>query len=158
VLAYVFWHRPRADVPRDAYERALVAFHAALAVPSAAFRLDRLPWREDDGYEDWYLVGGWDGLGALNEAAVTSPHRAPHDAVAGMSGEGWGGVYALLRGTPAPPEAVRWATRPAGEPYRRFLEREPAATIWQRQLTLGPAPEFALQEDATAGRTRLSPS
>lgn len=156
-LAYVFWHRPRPGVAREDYERALVAFHAALRTPSAAFRLDRLPWLARDGYEDWYLVDGWAGLGMLNEAAVTGPRQAPHDAAAALAGEGWAGVYALMRGTAAPPDAVRWATKPAGEPYQAFLRREPAGSVWQRQMTLGPAPEFALAGGGPAGRRRLTP-
>jgi hypothetical protein len=156
MLAYVFWHRPRPEVAVDEYERALVAFHRALATPSAAFRLDRLPWLERDGYEDWYMVDGWEQLGALNRAAVSGAHQAPHDAVAGLAGEGWAGIYALVRGTPAPPDAVRWASKPPDQSYRDFFEREPAATIWQRQMTLGPAPEFALGEERPAGRLRLT--
>ena len=31
LLAYLFWHWPRPDVPADAYEAALIAFHRQLA-------------------------------------------------------------------------------------------------------------------------------
>jgi hypothetical protein len=44
VLAYVFWHRPNPDVDRDEYERALGRFHDSLENPSAAFRVDELPF------------------------------------------------------------------------------------------------------------------
>jgi hypothetical protein len=51
VLAYVFWHRPRADSALDAYEQAELAFHRSLARArpaglrgTALFRVAELPW------------------------------------------------------------------------------------------------------------------
>jgi hypothetical protein len=159
VLAYLFWHRPRDD-RHDDYERRLVEFHAALqgaVVGSAAFRLEELPFAGGPGYEDWYLVEGWAALGELNEAAVSGARRSPHDAVAGVAGEGWGGVYGLLRGRAAAPEVVRWTSKPDRESYDSFLERERAETVWQRQLVLGPAPEFCLSAEGSSTRRRLWP-
>ena len=136
MLAYVFWHRPAEGVSRDAYEDRLRSFHATLEVPSAAFRLDALPWRpEAGGYEDWYLVEDWAALGALNEAAIAAARRDEHDAAARLSGEGWAGVWKLVRGgPPEPPASVTWADAPSDD----------APAVWQRQMTLGPAPEFCL--------------
>jgi len=144
-LAYVFWHRPAEDVERAHYEDLLRAFHAKVEQPSACFRLDALPWKHADGYEDWYLVDGWAALGELNEAALAPPRRAEHDAAAAASAHGWGAVYRLLDGPPEPPAAVRWA--PA---------REAASAVWQRQMVLGPAPEFCLSGGGPRGRARVA--
>jgi hypothetical protein len=155
VLAYVFWHQPRAGVPRADYERRLRAFHAALMESSASFRLGALPFADDDGYEDWYLVEGWAQLGALNTGAVSAGRRAVHDSVAGLAGSGWGGVYALIRGASEPPASTRWVSKPDGLSYDAFLDSVRASTVWQRQMVLGPAPEFCLVEPD--GRPDMSP-
>jgi hypothetical protein len=160
VLAYLFWHRPRKGADPDDYERRLVRFHELL-VPevraSAAFRLSRLPFAEHSGYEDWYLVDDWAALGTLNEVAVSGRLRAPHDAAAVLADEGWGGVYRAIRGTPHPPEGARWASKPKDQTYRSFLDTQAEATVWQRQLVLGPAPEFCLEAEQCPGRQRLWP-
>ena len=51
MLAYLFWHRPAAQVEQAAYEQALERFHRSLAHQppsgfrgSACLRLDELPW------------------------------------------------------------------------------------------------------------------
>ena len=95
-LAYVFWHRPRADVDGAAYAAALDAFHATLAAdPSPGLqaswssRLDRAPWADDrDGwFEDWYLVDDWTALGenvgigySLQQVESMFESSAPHQA------------------------------------------------------------------------------
>jgi len=150
VLAYVFWHRPRDGVGADAYVAALTAFHERVGVPSWFSALERPPWGEDAGwYEDWYLVEDWNGLGRLNEAAVRGPRRSPHDAAAAMAGEGTAGVYALRAGRPAGPDWAGWLSRPPELAYEAFVPAlcaaaGPDASIWQRQMTLGPTPEFAV--------------
>jgi len=144
-LAYVFWHRPAEDVERDHYEDLLRGFHAKLDSVSACFRLDVLPWKHTDGYEDWYVVSDWAALGALNEAALAPARRAEHDAAAHASAHAWGGVYRLLDGPAEPPLAVRWV--PA---------REDAPAVWQRQMVLGPAPEFCLGGRDPHGRVRVA--
>jgi hypothetical protein len=142
LLAYVFWHAPADGVAREDYEERLRAFHATLAAPSAAFRLD------DGGYEDWYLVDDWAALGALNEAAVAAARRAEHDAAAALSGQGAGGVYALVRGAAVPPAAVRWEDR--------LTPDVEADAIWQRQMVLGPRPEFCLAGAGGTSRERVA--
>lgn len=154
MLAYLFWHRPAAGAERADYERALAAFHAALAAHppagfggSAAYRLAAAPWLAGDGdaYEDWYRVADWAALGRLNDAAVSGPRAAPHDAVAHAAGAGAGGVYRLVAGSAGPPQ----------RPHHTWLhalpdDREPAAA-WQRQMVLGPAPEFVLVSERALG-------
>jgi hypothetical protein len=163
VLAYVFWHRPRDDAATEAYERAQVAFHRSLArtppagfAGSACYRAAGLPWLGDGaGYEDWYLLDDYTALGVLNEAAVGRGHRTAHDDAARRLGAGAGGLYALVEGSPRP-DALReaalaiWIAPPAGS-HRGGLGEllgdgiEPArASLWRRQLVLGPAPEFCL--------------
>ena len=154
MLAYVFWHWPAAGADLAGYERRLQAFQDALGdgVPARWFRLDRAPWADaapGPVYEDWYLVEGWQALGDLNDRAGSGPRRAPHDAVARAAGQGAGAVYRLVR--PGPPLAdargSSWLDKPRYEPYDAFLAGLGGAggrAVWQRQLVLGPAPEFAL--------------
>lgn len=56
--AYVFWHWPKPNTNREAYEGWLSAFHATLArepppgfLRSAVFRLARTAWLPQSGYE-----------------------------------------------------------------------------------------------------------
>jgi len=152
MLAYLFWHRPADGTDPGAYEDRLRAFHAALALPgSRTLRLRRAPYDRlaAPAYEDWYPVENWAALGALNDRAVSGPRRAPHDAAAARAAEGDGGVYRLLHGrADAPVDEAAWLAKPSGLPYDAFLAalREAAgdAAIWQRQMVLGPAPEFGV--------------
>jgi len=155
VLAYLFWHRPAADV--EGYERRLAEFHDRLRADppagfagSVAFRVD-VPWL-GVGYEDWYVVEDWSALGVLNAAAVDAAHRAEHDAVAGDAAHGVGGVYERRSGE-LPLDAAGaadWAAKPLGEPYAGWEASRTKAldptrfALWQRQLVLGPAPEYCL--------------
>jgi hypothetical protein len=157
VLAYVFWHRPRAGVEAGDYATALRAFHERVGVPSWFAALARPPWGEDAGwFEDWYLVEDWNGLGRLSEHAVSGPRRPPHDHVAGMAGEGIAGIYARLAGRPEPPAWIGWVAKPEGEAYADFVPALCAAagaeaSVWQRQMTLGPTPEFVALGPAPLG-------
>ncbi len=148
MLAYVFWHRPHAGTHAADYERRLNAFHSRLVAPSASFRTSALPFAEGAGYEDWYLVENWTELGELNTTAVSGAIKGQHDDVADVADEGWGGIYALVRGHPQPPLATRWVSKPERESYEAFLNGVQAATVWQRQMVLGPAPEFCVVDDA----------
>ena len=154
MLAYVFWHRPRVGVAAADYERRLVGFHSRLAAPSASFRISSLPFAEGAGYEDWYLVEAWADLGDLNARAVSGLRRDHHDTVAEVADEGWGGVYALLRGDRRPPLNTRWVSKPVGESYEVFLSTVQAPAVWQRQMVLGPAPDSALLRTARSRRTQ----
>ena len=144
MLAYVFWHQPAVE---EGYEEALKEFHASLPHTSASFRLQSLPFAGGvPGYEDWYLVDDWQALGELNVMAVDAQHKPPHDQAAQRTKAGWGGVYALVEGDAAePPLAVTWSHR-----------RPEAEVLWQRQMVLGPAPEYCVAHGDPAGRTRVA--
>lgn len=165
MLAYLFWHRPRDGADVGGYEQATVAFHRSLArtppagmLSSASFRAPVLPWQPEGGYEDWYLLEDFAALGVLNRAAIGHGHRTPHDRAARLSGWGTGGVYALLEGRPA--DGLRglgvaaWiapAKDGTTETTVALLAEMLAdgappgeAAVWQRQLVLGPAPEFCV--------------
>jgi hypothetical protein len=160
VLAYVFWHRPGEGIDSDAYERAAERFHRSLAhTPpaglrgSAVYRVSPLPWLGGEaGYEDWYLLDDFAAVGVLNEAAVAHGHRTAHDEVARRFGAGAGGMYGLLEGHADLQRAqfAIWVSRPPGSPRGALgellgdgMSRE-HASLWRRQLVLGPAPEYCL--------------
>ena len=139
MLAYVFWHRPADDTPQ--YADALRAFHLALASrPSAGFvasrtaRVGPLPWLGGGGYEDWYFVEDFTALGLLNDAAVDAAHLSEHAAVAHLNASGAGGLYKLIRGDWQADAAHEWSPTPFATPG--------PGSLWQRQMVLGPAPEY----------------
>ena len=174
MLAYVFWHRPRDPSNTEGYEQALLAFHRSLAhsppvgmSASASFRLAELLWlappvgaqsgegETRGGYEDWYLLEDFAALGVLNEAAVGRGHVTSHDGVARGYGAGAGALYGLVEGEPcaaslAEASVAVWVERPLGSADRGLGEllgdgMQPAhASLWRRQLVLGPGPEFCL--------------
>ena len=155
MLAYVFWHRPRANVERALYEESLRHFHRSLEAPSACFRVVELPFARMEGYEDWYLVEDWQALGALNQLAVDARHCAVHDAVARLTGDSWGGIYQLLRGAAEVPASTLWLVKPRDRSYADFLASLSGSAVWRRQMVLGPAPEFCVANGPVGGRTRL---
>lgn len=154
MLAYVFWHRARDDADPATYARAQRSFHAALEMPSASFRLAELPFTGKDGYEDWYLVESWAALSGLNQAAIDSGRRADHDRVALLAADGWGAVYALARGPATIPDHVEWLGKPRETSYDDFVSSLPETTIWQRQMVLGPGPEFCLAAPSPGATVR----
>jgi len=179
VLAYVFWHAPLDGAGREAYEHANVAFHRSLAHRppvglrgSACLRVTRPAWLGDgepQPYEDWYLLEDFTALGVLSEAAVGRGHRSAHDAVARLFGGGAGALYTLSEGDGAQALAgsalAVWIARPLGGERKRGLDEllgdgmDPRrASLWRRQLVLGPGPEFCILADeipAGVAPTRL---
>ena len=154
MLAYLFWHRPAPDAAE--YERRLAGFHERLRadpppgfVKSVVFAVD-VPWM-GQSYEDWYVVEDWTALGVLNASAVDSSHRPEHDAVARDAAKGAGGVFRFLEGELALEDvgAAGWSARrpevPEGVPY----------ALWQRQMVLGPAPEWCLLTHTQGDVSRL---
>src|SRR5207302_5828718 len=116
----------------------------------------------DRGYEDWYLVEDYAALGVLGGAAVGRGHRTAHDEAARRLGTGAGGLYALVEGersevgecaglesVGAATHAVWVARSPrsrdgvVGELLGDGMDRR-HASLWRRQLVLGPAPEYCL--------------
>ena len=160
MLEYVLWHQPAAGVDIERYEAALTAFHDALRrspprgfVRSRCYRVENATWLPgESGYEDWYDVVDYTSLGLLNEAAVAARLRVAHDDAASLTGYGSAGLYELVG--PSAPElpaltACLWLTKPAGQTYEAFraeLQAQFGAVvdIHQRQMTLGPAPEFCV--------------
>jgi hypothetical protein len=173
-----------------AFHRSLARARPVGMRCSALFKLDEVPWavhRADTealdsgrpGYEDWYLLDDFAALGVLNEAAVGRGHRSTHDDAARRYGGGAGALYTLLEGgrsdvgalaTPlAEANVAIWVARPAGARRRELGEllgdgMDPEhASLWRRQLVLGPAPEFCLlvreqsifDEPAGVAATRL---
>jgi hypothetical protein len=162
MLAYVFWHAPVSEIELAGYDALLLRFHAALAAnPPTGFRrsfstrTSRLPWLDADaGYEDWYLIADSAGLDPLDAAAVDARRRGVHDAAAQVARTGAGGLYRLVYGAPIEPAQTVWFAKPVGRSYAQFapvldgLRRE-GSVLLQRQMVLGPAPEYALQTQNT---------
>lgn len=167
-LSYTFWHRPQAGVSPEGYERDLALFHERLAMLGAGqipgyqasytLRVPALPWQSSPGYEDWYLIDGYESLGVLAGAAVDETRLERHDALAGAVLDGTGGLYGLRAGTAPPAENswVGWGRKRPGVSYAELfsdlesrVETGSLTAVWQRQLVLGPAPEFRLEGPAS---------
>jgi len=157
LLAYVFWHAPRAGVAAREYESLHREFHAALRlsqVPGflgqSVFRLATVPWLDGQaGYEDWHLLEDSAGLDPLNQAAVTQSRKLPHDRIAALAGDGTAGLYGLRLGQPITPAVAYWMSKPEGMSYLSFESAlapqiADGCCLWGRRMTLGPTPEFCL--------------
>jgi hypothetical protein len=158
MLAYLFWHRPYPTTSVKQYEEALLRFQQHLGQQhppgfggSASFRVAALPWLDNrPGYEDWCLLDGSWALDPLNAFAVAGPVMSAHDAAAAQMEDGHGGLYALVWGDPVLVErsTAVWLTRPRGIQWQPVLDalrqQHPQATLWRRQMVLGPGKEFAL--------------
>lgn len=157
MLAYAFWHVPRAGVVAREYEFAHATFHDSLraaGVPGLlgvrVSRMARIPWLGDRaGYEDWHLLDGSAGLDILNDAAISAARRQPHDRIAALAGEGTAGLYGLRLGTGTTPAVANWLSKPDGMSYSAFeASMAPlvaqGCALWGRRMTLGPTPEFCL--------------
>ncbi|HZF26127.1 MAG TPA: hypothetical protein VEZ88_07680 [Steroidobacteraceae bacterium] len=164
MLTYLFWHCARAEVAASTYESALSAFHRSLLqsrpqgfLGSVIVALDRIPWlAERAGYADWYLVESSADLDSINRAAVTGARESPHESVAMLAHDGIAGLYRVSRGrfrlASDRIEEV-WVSKEPGERYADFFARMEEGIgehgcLWQRQMTLGPTPEFCLQSFA----------
>lgn len=162
MLAYVFWHEPRAGVAACDYEAAHREFHEVLwrsQIPGLlalrVYRLDAIPWLpgRPPGYEDWHLLEDSAALDRLNEAAVTQARQLPHDRIAAMAAGGTAGLYGLRAGALLEPAVAYWLSKPAGTNYQEFNRSmqpyiERGGCLWGRRMTLGPTPEFCLQAAA----------
>lgn len=157
MLAYVFWHVPRAGAAAREYESAHGDFHRVLREAGLQglrgvriFGLDAIPWLGGQaGYEDWHLLENSAALDALNHAAVSEARQRPHDRVAAMAGAGTAGLYALRMGQVIVPAVAYWLSKPDGMGYAAFeASLAPlvagGCALWGRRMTLGPTPEFCL--------------
>jgi hypothetical protein len=162
LLAYAFWHVPRAGVATREYESAHGALHEALraaGVPGLrgvrVSRLASVPWLGGrTGYEDWHLLDASADLDVLNDAAISGARRLPHDRIAALAGEGTAGLYGLRMGTCVTPAVACWLSKPEGMNYAAFEESmtpfiDRGCALWGRRMTLGPTPEFCLHAPAT---------
>jgi hypothetical protein len=141
--------------------RRIVEFHEALRTQrprgfqfSVVLKAERAPWVGRDGevYEEWYVVENSAALDVLNEAAVSGACKEPHDQVAKDAAGGAGGLYRLRAGEAglAKTRVALWFAKPAGMSYETLYEMLQAeverasgsGSVWQRQMVLGPAPEF----------------
>lgn len=155
MLAYVFWHAPEADADLRDYEAQLERFHHALAqadvagyLRSHSFRVRDLPWLpQPHGYEDWYFLEDSAALDRLNASAVSAA-QAPHDKLAAASRFGAGGLYRHCSGlVNFQARHAFWFGKPEGLTYSRLYEMlehllPGSASLWQRQMVLGPGAEF----------------
>ena len=161
MLAYVFWHVPRAGSAAREYETAHRAFHDVLRAAGVAglrgvrvFRLDAIPWLGGDaGYEDWHLLDDSSSLDALDRAAVSGARQPPHDRIAALAGAGTAGLYSLRQGAVIVPSVAYWLSKPSGMSYAAFGDSmrplvEDGCALWGRRMTLGPTPEFCLHAPA----------
>jgi hypothetical protein len=157
LLAYVFWHVPRAGVTALQYEAAHRAFHDALRAASVRgllgveiYRLASIPWLGGmPGYEDWQLLENSAALDVLNLAAVSEARQRPHDAIAALADNGTAGLYGLRMGVRIAPAIAYWLSKPDGMSYSAFeASLQPlipkGCCLWGRRMTLGPTPEFCL--------------
>ena len=158
MLAYVFWHWPQPEVRRPDYEKALVDFYNALRtvrprgfVDCFGYQLDSFPWKApvSNGYEDWYLVEDFHSLGILNEAAVSVAMASSHSSIVSLAAGGCGGLYKLKSADyNEPVRFSTWFPKATGMSYHdlnSILNTLDQSNQWQRQMTLGPAPEFCVQ-------------
>ena len=157
MLAYVFWHVPRAEAAAREYELRHREFHAVLQAANVAglrgvrvSRLNAIPWLGGKaGYEDWHLLDDSAALDMLNHAAVTQARQIPHDKIAALAAEGTAGLYGLRQGNPIEPVIAYWMSKPEGMRYATFEATlaplvATGCCLWGRRMTLGPTPEFCL--------------
>lgn len=169
MLAYVLWHWPGQTVAQTEYEDRLGAFQRALHAgkppgfrESAVFRISGAPWLPAGtaSLEDWYAVDGSSALDPLNDAAISAPCRAAHDAAARLAAGASAGLYRLRAGAASlgQDQFSYWFVKPAGRTYETFFQHlgpftsAPGAALWVRQMVLGPTPEFCLR---SPGRVQL---
>ena len=159
MLAYIFWHRPLADIDVHDYETALLGFHTDLAADppagleaSATYQISEVPWLNDrPGYEDWCFVKSSAALDSLNNAAVRPERWNVHAAIASKTDFGHGGLYYHLHGDEQPIAGSRivWLKRPRGiryeQPLRNIIDESTGfLSCWRKQMVLGPGDEFAI--------------
>lgn len=165
MLAYVFWHWRQPSVDASIYETDLIQFHETLQsnrpagfYRSGVFLIENASWLATDSaaYEEWYLLEDSAAMDRINHAAVHGPCEEPHNRVAKKALGGVGGLYRLRAGQEGLDNATyaTWFSKPNGVSYADFDARlgpiiaEKSATLWARQMTLGPTTEFCLHHSS----------
>jgi hypothetical protein len=152
MLAYVFWHWPHPGTDAATYKGAHTRFHRALTSSSPQgfkgsriFEVAGVPGVPQEGvlFEDWYFLADFASLGTLKEAATAPGVKLSHDEAARRSAGGAAGLYELRTPRVESPRLAAWFSKPERTSYSAFFSRIPAGIeLWQRQLVLGPTPEF----------------
>ena len=167
MIAYLFWHVPRAGADEAQYAAKLVRFQeeleqlgegvSGLAADPAAYRVDDVPWINASRtvYIDLYLMADSAKMDVLNTAAVSGAMAAAHGEIATLYGSGAGSLYSVRTGTPDPAQAAHayWFAKPAGMSYADLDAAlaplvELGAAVLRRMMVLGPSPEFCLVSPA----------
>jgi hypothetical protein len=179
MLAYVFWHWRYLHIEKLSYQQLLVDFHMALRAQkpvgfhySTVFQVEHVPWLSmvGEAYEEWYILENSAALDSLNEAAITGLCREPHHQVARSAAGGTAGLYRLHASRMTTAHVASWFSKPSGMSYETLYQtlqaqtKQSSGTLWERQMVLGPAPEFCLQTPAdttlpanfTASKTPLT--
>lgn len=163
MIAYLFWHVPRAGVDEAQYAAKLARFQeeleqvggsvSGLDADPAAFRVDDVAWINAGRtvYVDLYLMSDSSKMDVLNGAAVKDGMAAAHGEIAALYGSGAGSLYGVRTGTVDPVQAKHayWFSKPAGMSYAELdLALAPSvdlgAAVLRRMMVLGPSPEFCL--------------
>jgi hypothetical protein len=161
MLAYVFWHWRQPSVDARVYEPDLAQFHQTLRSNkpigfqrSVVFQINDAAWLNTNGpaYEEWYLLDDSAAMDRINYAAVNGPCEDPHNRVARNAAGGVGGLYRLRAGSEVLERAkfATWFSKPPGVSYTNLdAQLQPMlsgtdATLWTRQMVLGPTTEFCL--------------
>ena len=166
MIAYIFWHTPRAGVDEAVYVAKLVRFQeeleqlgtgaSGLARDPAAYRVDPVPWFPVLGdvgnrsvYVDVYVMESTAQMELLNVAAVNGTMVEPHAEIAALYGSGAGSLYRVRAGDVVAAAHSYWFSKPAGMSYAE-LDAALAGLITagvallRRMMVLGPSPEFCL--------------
>lgn len=163
MIAYMFWHVPRAGADEAVYAARLARFQeeleqagtavTGLAADPVSFRLGDVPWINAGRpvYLDCYLMDGTARMDTLNGAAVNGTLAAPHANIAALYGSGAGSLYGARIGTPHPEMALHayWFSKPAGMTYPELDDAVGPilgdyGCLLRRMMVLGPSPEFCL--------------
>ena len=162
MTAYVFWHRPFADIDQEVYEGALTAFRRDLVKRSceglqgsATYRISETPWLDEmPGYEDWIFVASSASFDPLNKMAVAPDMWDVHAGISSKTDVAHGGIYYHVLGDTDPKALTRtaWLKRPRGIRYEAPLKEiadqaTGPVSAWRKQMVLGPGFEFALLGD-----------
>jgi hypothetical protein len=160
VLAWLFWHARRPDLPEEEYRQRLLHFHDrlnTLAPPgfagSRTLRYPALPWLPvtTEVYEDWYFVHHSGALDVLDDSVTAPSLVESHTAVSRSAATAIAGLYRLRAGTPLHrPSRVTWVSKERSEPYEDFIAGlAETGSVWSRKMVLGPAPEFCVESEAS---------